>query len=62
MTIADIIAGLPQPYGETLRLQLFEDLDYEAIAGRLQIPVGTVRSRLAKAKDLLRQALIDAPL
>ncbi len=62
MTIADIVAALPQPYEETLRLQLFEDLEYEAIALRLQVPVGTVRSRLAKAKDLLRQALLAAPL
>ena len=62
MTIADIIRSLPDPYGETLSLQIFEDLDYEAIATRLQIPVGTVRSRLAKGKELLRQALQNAPL
>ncbi|MCW2546209.1 MAG: polymerase sigma-54 factor RpoN [Mycobacterium sp.] len=62
MTIADVIRSLPEPYGETLSLQIFEDLDYEAIAGRLQIPVGTVRSRLAKGKELLRQALQNAPL
>jgi RNA polymerase sigma-70 factor (ECF subfamily) len=62
MTIADIIRGLPSPYAETLSLQIFDDLDYDAIATRLQIPVGTVRSRLAKGKELLREALIAAPL
>jgi RNA polymerase sigma-70 factor (ECF subfamily) len=62
LSIADIIDGLPQPYAETLRLQIFDDLDYEGIAARLQVPVGTVRSRLAKAKELLRQALTEAPL
>jgi RNA polymerase sigma factor (sigma-70 family) len=62
MTISDIIRSLPEPYGETLSLQIFEDLDYEAIATRLQIPVGTVRSRLAKGKELLREALQGAPL
>ena len=62
MTIADIIRGLPAPYGETLGLQIFDDLDYEAIAARLAIPVGTVRSRLAKGKELLREALLTTPL
>jgi RNA polymerase sigma-70 factor (ECF subfamily) len=62
MTIADVIDALPSPYGETLRLQLFEDLDYEAIAARLGVPIGTVRSRLAKGKELLRQGLLDAPI
>jgi RNA polymerase sigma factor (sigma-70 family) len=62
LTISDLIDSLPEPYSETLRLQLFEDLDYEAIATRLQIPIGTVRSRLAKAKDLLREALLESRL
>jgi RNA polymerase sigma-70 factor (ECF subfamily) len=56
-TIKAIIEGLPDPYRETLSLQLYGDLDYDAIAGRLGVPVGTVRSRLAKAKDLLRSSL-----
>ena len=62
LSISDIIDGLPQPYAETLRLQIFDDLDYEGIAARLQVPVGTVRSRLAKGRELLRQALTEARL
>ncbi len=57
MSIADVIDRLPAPYRETLKLQIYDDLDYEAIAERLRIPIGTVRSRLSKAKDLLREAL-----
>ncbi len=56
-TIKAIIQGLPEVYRETLTLQLYEDLDYDAIAGRLDVPVGTVRSRLAKARELLRSSL-----
>ena len=56
-TVKAVIDGLPEPYRETISLQLYEDLDYDAIAARLDVPVGTVRSRLAKARDLLRTAL-----
>ena len=56
-TVKAVIEALPEPYRETISLQLYEDLDYDAIATRLDIPVGTVRSRLAKARDLLRAAL-----
>jgi RNA polymerase sigma-70 factor (ECF subfamily) len=57
LTIEALVDGLPEPYRQTLRLQLFDNLDYDAIAGRLEVPVGTVRSRLAKARELLRVAL-----
>lgn len=56
-TIKAIIDALPHPYRETLTLQVYEDLDYDAIAARLDVPVGTIRSRLAKARELLRSAL-----
>lgn len=56
-TIRALVDALPDPYRETLVLQLYEDLDYEAISARLDVPVGTVRSRLAKARELLRSAL-----
>jgi RNA polymerase sigma-70 factor (ECF subfamily) len=48
-----LVDSLDEPYRETMRLQVFENLDYETIAARLGIPIGTVRSRLAKARDLL---------
>ena len=57
LTISDLIDRLPAPYAETLRLRLYDDLDYDAIAVRLDVPIGTVRSRLAKARELLGAAL-----
>ena len=57
MTIERLVGSLPEPYRETLQLQLFESLEYDAIAERLGVPVGTVRSRLAKARELLRSLL-----
>jgi len=52
-----LVDGLPEPYRETLKLQVFENLDYDAIAARLGVPIGTVRSRLAKARQLLWDAM-----
>ena len=57
VTMEALVDGLDDPYRETMRLQVFENLDYETIASRLGIPVGTVRSRLAKARDQLWLAM-----
>jgi RNA polymerase sigma-70 factor (ECF subfamily) len=52
-----LVDGLPEPYRETMKLQAFENIDYGGIAGRLGVPIGTVRSRLAKARELLWAAM-----
>jgi len=51
------IATLPPHYRDTLALQVFHDLSYEEIAATLEIPIGTVMSRLNAAKRLLRDRL-----
>lgn len=51
------IAGLPELHREPLLLKLRHELSYEEIAAVLDIPVGTVRSRLHHAVALLKQAL-----
>lgn len=51
------IARLPSHYRDTLVLQVFHDLSYEEIAATLDIPIGTVMSRLNVAKRLLRDRL-----
>jgi len=52
------IAALPAVYREVLVLREMEDLSYNDIARIAGIPVGTVMSRLARARGLLRQALM----
>jgi len=59
VSMETLVDGLPEPYRETLKLQIFDNLDYEAIAARLGVPIGTVRSRLAKARQLLWDAMKD---
>ena len=51
------IDALPQKYGEVLKLRNAEDLSYEEIASRLGLSVGTVKSRLSRAREYLREEL-----
>jgi RNA polymerase sigma-70 factor (ECF subfamily) len=51
------VAALPEHYRAVFEMSHFEGLKYAEIAARLQIPVGTVKSRMAEAVRRLRQAL-----
>src|SRR5947208_2453855 len=53
------IASLPPHYRDTIALQAFGELSYDEIAKALDIPLGTVMSRLNGAKRLLRDRLGD---
>jgi RNA polymerase sigma factor (sigma-70 family) len=59
--LAAALGALKPADRETLLLFAWADLDYEQIAEALQIPVGTVRSRLNRARRQLRAALADGP-
>jgi RNA polymerase sigma-70 factor (ECF subfamily) len=48
---------VPEPYRTTLILRDLEDMSYEEIAETLQISLGTVKSRLTRGRDALRQRL-----
>lgn len=48
---------LPEHYRVVIWLRDAEDLSYEEIAATLDIPIGTVRSRLARARAQLKQAV-----
>jgi RNA polymerase sigma-70 factor (ECF subfamily) len=51
------IAQLPAEYAAVLALRYGADLDYAAIAATLDVPLGTVKIRLFRAKALLRPLL-----
>jgi RNA polymerase sigma-70 factor (ECF subfamily) len=55
--LAAALAGLPSGHRDALLLVAWADLSYEEAAQALGIPVGTVRSRISRARHKLRQAL-----
>ncbi len=53
--VADAVTSLPEPERDALLLHVWEGLSYEDVADALAIPVGTVRSRLHRARGRLRE-------
>jgi RNA polymerase sigma-70 factor (ECF subfamily) len=51
--LREAIAALPTPFRETLVLRDIEGLDYREIAEATEVPIGTVMSRLARARGRL---------
>jgi RNA polymerase sigma-70 factor (ECF subfamily) len=55
-SLAQALADLPTVFREVLVLRELEDLSYKDIARVVGIPVGTVMSRLARARALLQRS------
>jgi RNA polymerase sigma-70 factor (ECF subfamily) len=51
------ITGLPTPYREILFLRNVENMSYQEIAVLLHCSVGTVKSRMARAREALREVM-----
>ena len=56
--LSDAVAELPLAYREVLILREIEELSYKEIARIADIPIGTVMSRLARARGLLQRSPI----
>ncbi len=48
---------LPEAYRTTLLMRNVQEMDYEQIAAALGLPVGTVKSRINRAREQLRERL-----
>lgn len=53
----ETLLALPEELREAIRLREFEGLSYEEIAEAMQCPIGTVRSRIFRARDAIEKAL-----
>ena len=57
--LRNMIESLPEPFRETLVLRELEELSYKEIAEVTRTPIGTVMSRLWRARRLLVQAATE---
>ena len=55
--VLDAVKHLPQEYRQVVVLADIQGLPYQEIAEQLEIPVGTVRSRLSRGRERVRRAL-----
>ena len=59
--LREVIETLPEPFRETLVLREMEELSYKEIAVITSAPIGTVMSRLARARQMLCDILLPDP-
>ena len=55
--VEEALRKVPEPYRTTLILRDLEEMSYEEIAELLEISLGTVKSRLTRGREALRQRL-----
>ena len=55
--LQNVLNDLPEEFRSPVVLFYFEEFSYREIAEQMEVPVGTVMSRLARAKAYLRQRL-----
>jgi len=55
--VQDALGRLPVPYREVLLLCEFEEMSYQEISAILAVPMGTVMSRLSRARRALRDTV-----
>src|SRR5262245_5764437 len=58
--LQEALNELPEVFRTPIILYYFEDFSYRDIAEQMELPIGTVMSRLARAKGHLRERLVPA--
>ena len=56
-TVEDAMAALPEELRTAIILRELEGLSYEEIAGIMECPIGTVRSRIFRAREAIAERL-----
>lgn len=61
LAVQRAVAGLPEEQRLAVALVLVEGLSYKEAAELLEVPIGTLTSRLARGREALQAALSDPP-
>jgi len=56
----EVVEKLKPHYRQLIEMRYFKEWSYEEIAASLDLPLGTVKAQLFRARDLLYQILKDA--
>ncbi len=60
--LREALMALPPAFREVIMLKDIEDMPCKTIAHILDVPMGTVMSRLARGRDMLRARMMEAPV
>jgi RNA polymerase sigma-70 factor (ECF subfamily) len=60
--IQSLLDGLPEKYKSPILLYFMEDMSYQEIADAMNLPLGTVMSRLSRGKELLKKSILRSSL
>ncbi|HEY2293304.1 MAG TPA: sigma-70 family RNA polymerase sigma factor [Thermoanaerobaculia bacterium] len=61
LSLRQALAHASPEQREAIEIAYFEGLTYEETAGRLALPLGTLKSRIRLGLRVMRQALLEAP-
>jgi RNA polymerase sigma-70 factor, ECF subfamily len=61
LAVQRAVAGLPEEQRLAVALVLVEGLSYKEAADVLEVPIGTLTSRLARGREALQAALAGQP-
>lgn len=59
LEIESVIKCLPGPYRDLIVLRHSRDLSYEEIASVTSLPLGTVKNRLFRAREMMREIFLE---
>ncbi|MGH9970155.1 MAG: RNA polymerase sigma factor [Pyrinomonadaceae bacterium] len=59
LEIESVVRSLPGAYRELIVLRHSQDLTYEEIVSVTGLPLGTVKNRLFRAREMMRQQFVD---
>lgn len=57
--VSDAIQNLPDKYREVIEMRHLEEMSYQEISEQLDLPLGTVKAHIFRAREMLYKVLID---